>query len=426
MGTLLYMSPEQVKDSKHLDHRTDLYSLAVTFYHLHTGTAPYDNTGSSAFEIQNKIVYEPVNLDALPQPWQQFLQGYLKKDPADRPVLTAFPSVTNEWPSPATEKETHTAETELMPPPATKDERTILNPTQPVTGSVNKPVPAEPIPASEKKRPKWTLAAVILLLALISVVVIYLMVPGTTSSANTENEGSATLANQGLGIEWVSIPAGTFTMGSPTSEVDRSDDETQHQVTLSAFKMSKYEVTFDQYDAFCNATGRSKPSDEGWGRGNRPVIYVSWDDATAFAEWMGCRLPTEAEWEYAARAGTTTPFNTGNNLTTSQANYDGNYPYNNNAKGEYRQKTMPVGSFAANAYGLFDMHGNVWEWCSDWYGEYSTSAQANPKGASSGVHRVLRGGSWANLARHCRAARRSKDTPDYLIKRIGFRLVSPR
>jgi formylglycine-generating enzyme required for sulfatase activity len=227
-------------------------------------------------------------------------------------------------------------------------------------------------------------------------------------------------------IEMVSIPAGTFTMGSPTSEVDRASDETQHQVTLSAFKMSKYEKTFDQYDAYCEATGRSKQSDEGWGRGNRPVINVSWDDATAFAEWMGCRLPTEAEWEYAARAGTTTPFNTGNNLTTSQANYDGNYPYNNNAKGEYRQKTMPVGSFAANAYGLFDMHGNVWEWCSDWYGEYSTSAQANPKGASSGVHRVLRGGSWANLARHCRAARRSKDTPDYLIKRIGFRLVSPR
>lgn len=208
-------------------------------------------------------------------------------------------------------------------------------------------------------------------------------------------------------IEWANIPAGSFTMGSPTSEVSIDSDETQHQVTLSAFKMSKHEITFEQYDLFCAATGRSKPSDEGWGRGNRPVINVSWDDATAFAEWMGCRLPTEAEWEYAARAGTTTPFSTGNNLTTTQANYDGNYPYNNNAKGEYRQKTMPVGSFAANAYGLFDMHGNVWEWCSDWYGDYSTSAQTNPKGASSGSHRVRRGGSWLNDASACRAARRS-------------------
>jgi formylglycine-generating enzyme required for sulfatase activity len=227
-------------------------------------------------------------------------------------------------------------------------------------------------------------------------------------------------------IAWASIPAGTFTMGSPTSEVNRFDNETQHQVTLSAFKMSKYEVTFDQYDAFCKATSREKPSDAGWGRGNRPVINVSWDDATAFATWMGCRLPTEAEWEYACRAGTKTPFNTGNNLTTTQANYDGNQPYNNNVKGIYRKKTMPVGSFAPNAWGLYDMHGNVWEWCSDWYGDYSASAQTNPKGASSGSFRVYRGGSWNNYAQYCRSARRNVNTPDYPNVYFGFRLVSPK
>jgi sulfatase modifying factor 1 len=225
-------------------------------------------------------------------------------------------------------------------------------------------------------------------------------------------------------IEWADIPAGTFTMGSPTSEVDRDDNEIQHKVTLSAFKMSKYEVTFEQYDLFCDATGQEKPDDEGWGRGNCPVINVSWDDTVAFAKWIGCRLPTEAEWEYACRAGTTTPFNTGNNLTTAHANYDGNYPYNNNPKGIYREKTMPVGSFAPNAWGLYDMHGNVWEWCSDWYGDYSTSAQTNPKGSESGSYRVYRGGSLIIDAQYCRSASRRNNYPDLSCYFIGFRVVS--
>ncbi|MEI6346883.1 MAG: formylglycine-generating enzyme family protein [Bacteroidota bacterium] len=225
-------------------------------------------------------------------------------------------------------------------------------------------------------------------------------------------------------IEWANIPAGTFSMGSDISEVARRDNEVQHQVTINAFKMSKYEVTFEQYDAFCVATKRNKPSDAGWGRGKRPVINVSWFDAKAFADWMGCRLPTEAEWEYACRAETKTPFNTGGNILTTQSNFDGNFPYIGDVKGEYRQKTLPVGSFAPNAWGLYDMHGNAWEWCSDWYVDYKTTAENNPKGPETGTYRVFRGGSWINYARLCRSAIRNYDAPAYRHMYLGFRLVS--
>jgi len=269
-------------------------------------------------------------------------------------------------------------------------------------------------------------------------------------------------------IEWANIPAGTFTMGSPTSEVGRNSDETQHQVTLSAFKMSKHEITVAQFKAFVDATGYVTDADKGtagvdgsliwtgakfefkadvnWkcdvngkprpvSEYNHPVIHVSWNDAVAFANWMGCRLPTEAEWEYAARAGTTTPFNTGNNLTTAQANYDGNYPYNNNPKGIYRKKTMPVGSFAPNAWGLYDMHGNVWEWCAD-YCDWDDAKKVvvtdtyinginNPL-CKTGSFRVFRGGSWCYGAQFCRAACRFNINPAFRSDFIGFRLVSPK
>ncbi len=246
--------------------------------------------------------------------------------------------------------------------------------------------------------------------------------------SETKAGNETTITKSGCSIVFVSIPGGTFTMGNPASEVNRGADETQHEVTLSAFKMSKYQVTFEQYDAFCEATSRAKPDDEGCGRGTRPIIYVSWDDATDFADWMGCQLPTEAEWEYACRAGSTSPFSIGNNLTTAQGNYDEDYPYYNNTKDEYRKKNMPVDSFAANAYGLYDIDTNVWEWCSDWYGDYLTWTQTNPRGAAWGASSNLLCGSWFSRLLNCRSAKRyhtyiSKFTRN---NNIGFRLVSPR
>jgi formylglycine-generating enzyme required for sulfatase activity len=225
------------------------------------------------------------------------------------------------------------------------------------------------------------------------------------------------------GIDMVFVKGGTFTMGSPSSEADRGGDETQHQVTLSDFSIGKYEVTQKQWQSIMGSNPSNFKGD------NLPVEQVSWNDVQEFIQKLNqktgktYRLPTEAEWEYACRTGTSTPFYTGNNLTTSQANYNGNYPYNNNPKGEYREKTMPVGSFAPNAWGLYDMHGNVWEWCSDWYGDFSSGSQSNPQGASSGSSRVLRGGSYYDHAQTCRAALCNNGSPDFRFYGRGFRLV---
>ena len=230
--------------------------------------------------------------------------------------------------------------------------------------------------------------------------------------------------------EMVYIPGGTFTMGSPEGEVDRSSDETQHSVTLSSYYMGSTEVPQALWKAVMGtSTTLSNPS---YFKGDDlPVEQVSWDDCQTFIRKLNqltgkrYRLPTEAEWEYACRAGTTTPFNTGNNLTTDQANYNGYWPYNGNVKGQDRKTTTPVGSFAPNGWGLYDMHGNVYEWCSDWYGDYPTGAQTNPQGASSGSFRVFRGGHFNFDAQYCRSAYRSYNTPTIGFSNLGFRLVSP-
>ena len=196
-------------------------------------------------------------------------------------------------------------------------------------------------------------------------------------------------------FEFVLIQPGTFMMGSPEDEVGRFDDEALHQVTITKpFYMQTTPVTQGQWEALMGNNPSYFKGDD------LPVECVSWDDCQEFIQRLSqsgdgiYRLPTEAEWEYACRAGTSTPFVIGNgrDLDSTQANFDGNYPYGAGRKGLYREQTTPVKSFAPNAWGLYDMHGNVWEWCQDWYGDYLIGAVSDPQGPSSGVFRVHRGG----------------------------------
>ncbi len=231
-----------------------------------------------------------------------------------------------------------------------------------------------------------------------------------------------------LEMEWVRIPAGSFLMGSPTHEAQRNSNEgPQRQVNIASFNLSKYEVTFQQYDLFCLETGRELPSDAGWGRGNLPVINVSWEDAKAFATWIGGRLPTEAEWEYACRAGGTLPFGVDSCLDANKANYDANFPYLLCSKGRSAAKTKPVGSYPPNPWGLFDCFGNVYEWCEDWLGSgyYAFGETENPKGPEDGFEKVLRGGGWYFRGRNCRAAARYSANPKEKSNSIGFRVLLP-
>jgi formylglycine-generating enzyme required for sulfatase activity len=232
--------------------------------------------------------------------------------------------------------------------------------------------------------------------------------------------------------EMVVVPAGSFVMGSPKDEPNRDRNEGPlHEVRIAKpFAVGRFAVTFEEWDVFVAAEDYGhRPTDGRWGRGRRPVINVSWDNALAYMAWLSgktgerYRLLTESEWEYVARAETDTPFCLGKTISTEQANYDGNHPYENGKKGEYRRKTVPVDSFGPNRFGLYNVHGNVWEWVEDrWHGTYGGA----PSDGSAWIDgraatRVLRGGSWFSEARFVRSASREKDTPDAIADDRGFR-----
>jgi len=230
---------------------------------------------------------------------------------------------------------------------------------------------------------------------------------------------------KGVTMDLVSIPGGKFLMGAPASEQGSSDSERpQHWVTVPPFFLGKYQVTQAQWEA---VMGNNPSNFKG---PNRPVECVSWDDCDKFCKKLSeltkknVRLPSEAEWEYACRAGTTTPFYFGETITPDLANYDGRYTYGSGPKGKYRKETTDVGIFPPNAFGLYDMHGNVWEWCQDcWHENYNNAPVNGAAWNDNHFRRVLRGGYWTYLPRHCRAVSRYRNAPDYRYPYCGVRVA---
>ena len=262
----------------------------------------------------------------------------------------------------------------------------------------------------------------------------------STSTAGDEAQSSLapgcvfrdTLTSGDDGPEMVSIPAGEFLMGSADSESGpHSDEGPVREVSVAAFALGRYAVTFAQYDRFAQASAQVLPDDEGWGRGTRPVIKVSWADANAYAHWLSeetgaaYRLPSEAEWEYAARAGSTACYWWGDAIRRENevmANCRGS---GSEWGGE---QTAPVGSFAANGFGLYDLHGNVWEWTQDcWHENYRDAPlDSRPREAAAGenyVVRAVRGGSWSSDPGLVRSAIRFGYPAEIAVYMLGFRLA---
>jgi formylglycine-generating enzyme required for sulfatase activity len=265
------------------------------------------------------------------------------------------------------------------------------------------------------------------------------------AARNGKPAGDELVITNSLGMKLARIPAGKFRMGSPAGEAERDPEELPHEVAIThPFYLGVHEVTQAQYQKVMGKTPSHFNAQRGGGP-DHPVEQVRWAEAVEFCTLLSnlnaehkagrsYRLPTEAEWEYACRAGTDTPFHVGMGLSATQANFNGKHPYGGADTGAFLCKTAKVGSYAPNAWGLYDMHGNVAEWCSDWYDPdyYKNSPKADPTGPAKGVlstgyeghfFRVVRGGCWLDEGRGCRAAYRFRLQPGEPYRLLGFRVV---
>lgn len=363
LGTRIYMSPEQVKDPKRVDYHTDLYSLAVTFVHLLTGKAPYDSTTSSDFEIQLSIVSKPLDLSKLPESWRNFIEPYLDKEPNKRPELRDFEIQKKE-------RSNTIVEVPL------KDDETIVETN-----------------------------------------------PDQETILSTRNLEDLELKVNGVSFVMKYIEGGGYNMGAdnkvfnkknPNYDYQADDDESPvHEVEINSFYLGETVVTKQLYCAIMDCDINANH--------NIPITNISWNDCHEIINKLNkltgrhFRLPTEAEWEYAARGGTKARgcIFAGSNNINETAWYSGNSDYT----------PHPVAKKQPNELGLYDMSGNVVEWCEDLYGQYNDSKQINPKGSANGNYRVMRGGCWGYEASRCRITNREIGYANATSGCYGFRLA---
>lgn len=415
MGTLMYMSPEQVNDTKRVDYHTDLYSLAVTFVHLLTGKAPYDESSSSYLEIPLSIVTKPLDMSEVSEEWQDFLKPYLAKDPVDRPPLSRFTLFETAAPTPSAQMSDAEAYRQLL-----EENRQLKERNRQLELLLAELRAKEGYGTIIKNEPEENKDS------------------DATIVANVIQNDDLVFAVNGVPIVMKRVEAGSFWMGAhktykktslfskdpdlsiPNFDSEASGDEKPvHSVSLSSFYLGETVVTRELWKAVMEDTPTRFPDD------NKPVSNVSYHDIMdvflpKLNELTGkkFRLPTEAEWEYAARGGNRSKCckYAGNDFLNPVAWYIDNTD---------EVGTMPVKTKAPNELGLYDMIGNVWEWCQDWYDSfyYSNSSSNNPQGPETGSYRVLRGGCWGSLAAYCRLSSRGYFVPDSRCDRNGFRLA---
>ncbi len=421
-GTRPYMAPEQWTGRRQ-GAATDQYALACLFHELVSGAVPFAGvfeTGDEMIMRSSVLQEKPQDIPFLSHRQNAALFRALAKDPGDRfPTCGAFTDALARKGTPRARKPWPWVAATILALGAIAFAVSPRKPVEPTPAATDQrpsgSTAQRPKEAAEQEAPKEVTATV----------------PRSNGSTvqRPKEAGDRKVMRIGrveLALRW--CPPGTFTMGSPKTEEGRYDNEIQHRVTLTrGFWLGETEVTQGLWKEVMGDNPSSFKSGDDY-----PVEEVSWYDCQEFVKKLNARyaqpglkwsLPTEAQWEYACRAGTTTAYFWGNALNGDRANCDGNHPCGTTKKGVDKEKTTQVGSYAANEWGLYDMHGNVWEWCSDWDGNYPSSAVTDPPGSTSGSCRVGRGGSWDDFARYCRSAYRIRIIPEDRSYFLGLRVA---
>jgi serine/threonine-protein kinase len=478
VGTADYMAPEQALDSRQADIRADIYSLGCTLYFLLSGHPPFPGgTSMEKLFLHHQMEPEPIELSRpdMPPGLAAGVRKLMAKKLEERyqtptEVIQALEPFCRLANGPLLATDVMPATALDVAAPVVPAWSALTAPSSPTAVYELPPPDYVPMPNLQLPPPRRLAGkllvggAAVLVVGMLSLF-LYLVPRPTTATTNatvvvatggTAKEANIVFTNS-IGMKLVRLPAGKFMMGSPDAEVDREEREGPvHEVTLTKpFSLGVHEVTVGQFRAFADATGY-KTEAESTGEGayrlvrgqglvqdpdctwrspvwkqedTYPVVCVSWNDAQVFCTWLSnkekrtYRLPTEAEWEYACRAGSKQPFSHGPSINAHQANFQGDAPYGGALDGPTVGRPGPVGSYNANRFGLFDMHGNVEEWCADYYQLYSDRPQIDPVGPQRGAQRIVRGGSWANSGSRCRAAGRWVAEPSKRIDNRGFRVV---